>query len=290
MNYETNTLDQYAAQWWKKAFSRLRRDSLITRISTFLTSGSSYDYNFLRLCIQHERSTLATEKRTQLFFDLDGTLVDSQPGIELSIRHTLDQLGVEQPCEQRLRDCFGPPLRISFASLLDTQHQPVIEQAVTLFRQHYLQQGIHHYRIYPGISALLQQLADSCDQSLAVLTAKPQAQAEWILTDAGLAPYFQQVFGSTDQGVRSCKSRHLGHLIAQQQLTPSHCWMIGDRACDIEAAKANATRSVAVSWGYASDQELGNSDYCHLIDSPGQLLAIIEAGRPSPPLGRCDQR
>ena len=51
-----------------------------------------------------------------LFFDLDGTLVDSSKGITESFQHTFDTLKVPQPDLKTIRSFMGPPLISSFES------------------------------------------------------------------------------------------------------------------------------------------------------------------------------
>ncbi|WP_370279972.1 HAD hydrolase-like protein [Pontibacterium sp.] len=213
-----------------------------------------------------------------LFFDLDGTLLDTQAGIAESIRVALSELGQPEVSDQQLQQCFGPPLRVSFAWMLNTQDQARIAEAVGLFRSHYLDKGIFNYRIYTGVRELLQELTQQGGRavSLSVLTAKPQLQAEWLLEHAGLAGYFSAVHGSEDQGVKSDKSTHLASILADESHQSTSNWVIGDRASDIHAAKATNSRSVAVHWGYGDHQELVGADSDFHIASPQDLLPLLD--------------
>lgn len=51
-----------------------------------------------------------------IFFDLDGTLVDSSIGIHNGFTYTFDQLGVSSPGAKTIRGFMGPPLETSSAS------------------------------------------------------------------------------------------------------------------------------------------------------------------------------
>ena len=53
-----------------------------------------------------------------IFFDLDGTLVDSSIGIHNGFTYTFDQLGVPSPDAKTIRGFMGPRLETSFASCL----------------------------------------------------------------------------------------------------------------------------------------------------------------------------
>ena len=70
-----------------------------------------------------------------LFFDLDGTLIDSEIGITRCVAHALEALGEPVPDAAALRRWIGPPLRASFMPLLrDSQR---VEQAVAHYRERF---------------------------------------------------------------------------------------------------------------------------------------------------------
>ena len=54
------------------------------------------------------------KKYQYILFDMDGTLVDSEPGILDSLKETLKTLGVEKYEANYLRKFLGPPLKDSF--------------------------------------------------------------------------------------------------------------------------------------------------------------------------------
>ena len=62
-----------------------------------------------------------------IFFDLDGTLVDSSIGIHNGFTYAFSQLGVPSPDSKTIRGFMGPPLEVSFSSCLP---QNQIELAV----------------------------------------------------------------------------------------------------------------------------------------------------------------
>jgi len=215
-----------------------------------------------------------------VFFDLDGTLLDSQNGIAESIQSALAGLGYPPATAEQLQSCFGPPIRDSFARLMDSKEVPLLEDAVTRFRQHYLQQGIRNYVVYPGIREVLKQLANA-GLRLRVLTVKPQPQAEWLLQDARLANLFDGIHGSELSGGKSDKTEHLGELIRHHPRPYSIHWMVGDRASDIQAARAHGLNSVAVSWGYGETDELNSANSDYLINEPAVLIDLLIKSLPA---------
>ena len=49
------------------------------------------------------------------FFDLDGTIIDSSPGITNSVMYALEKFGIEETEREKLYKFIGPPLTDSFA-------------------------------------------------------------------------------------------------------------------------------------------------------------------------------
>ena len=67
-----------------------------------------------------------------LLFDLDGTLTDARPGIVACIRHAVEGMGRPCPDDDALAAFIGPPLRGTFATLLQTTDRDRIEAAMAL--------------------------------------------------------------------------------------------------------------------------------------------------------------
>ncbi|MBR4373929.1 MAG: HAD hydrolase-like protein, partial [Treponema sp.] len=53
-------------------------------------------------------------KYTHLFFDLDGTLTESGPGIMNCVKYALEKFGINESDTEKLKRFIGPPLVNSF--------------------------------------------------------------------------------------------------------------------------------------------------------------------------------
>jgi phosphoglycolate phosphatase len=87
-----------------------------------------------------------------LLFDLDGTLTDPKPGIVRCMKHALDKLGAPCPPDDILASFIGPSLQETFATLLDTSDQGVVERALALYREEYGDTGLFENRVYAPAS------------------------------------------------------------------------------------------------------------------------------------------
>lgn len=205
-----------------------------------------------------------------VFFDLDGTLSDPKVGIIQSIQHALNRLGLECPDDGDLTWCIGPPLLESFGSIVGTALAPL---ALDYYRERFSAIGWQENELYPGIVDVLRQLVES-DRLLYVATSKPFVFADRIIRHFQLDEYFARIFGAELDGTRSNKGDLLRFALSETGVK-NDAVMVGDREHDVFGAKANQIRSIGVSYGYGSKQELENAGADAVVDSPGMLLSAL---------------
>jgi phosphoglycolate phosphatase len=209
-----------------------------------------------------------------LLFDLDGTVTDPKPGIVGSIRFALDQLGVACPSDDVLVQFIGPPLRQTFAKLLDTSDVNRVEGAIQLYRQRFSTTGLYENRVYDDVPAML-DLARNSSAACFVATSKPAVYAARIVKHFGLDQYFRKVYGPELDGRFEDKAELVGHLLASESVSKGKAVMIGDRSADVLAAKANGLRSIGVLWGYGTEEELADAGADQIVRTPLELMAHL---------------
>ncbi len=210
--------------------------------------------------------------RATLFFDLDGTLIDSAVGITRCVAHALAQLDHPVPPDAELRRWIGPPLRTSFAPLLGDALK--VEAAVEHYRDRFESHGWAEHEVYAGIGDAIERLhADG--HRLAVVTAKNEPHARKIIAHLPFGHRFDDIVGATPDGRLSHKPELIGEALQRLALVPDACWMIGDRHMDIEGARHHGMRSVGVLWGFGGEQELRDAGASHLVAAPDQLQPLL---------------
>lgn len=206
-----------------------------------------------------------------LFFDLDGTLTDSRPGILASMRHALTILGMAIPADEVLSRFIGPPTHDAFRELLGSSDPELNARTIAIYRQRYSTLGLFESSLYPGVQAGLQALHEA-RFPLFVVTSKPEVFANTIIDHFQLRQYFQHVYGSELTGERSNKGELLAHVQRSEGISRSEAWMIGDRLHDIVGAKQNGLRSAGVLWGYGSREELSAAGADTLFQTMPELV------------------
>jgi len=211
---------------------------------------------------------------TTLFFDMDGTLIDSAVGITRCVAHALTRMGLAVPSEAELRRWIGPSLRTSFAPLLCDADK--VEQAVLHYRDRFEQVGWTEHLVYAGIAETVEAL-HAAGHRLAVVTAKNEPHARRIAAHLSFGHRFVEVVGATNDGSRSDKPDLIAEALRRLDARPDECWMIGDRHMDIEGARHHGMRHVGVLWGFGGEDELRGAGAQRLASHPYELPGLIAA-------------
>jgi phosphoglycolate phosphatase len=211
---------------------------------------------------------------TALLFDLDGTLTDPRSGIVRCMRYALARLDAPCPSDDVLASFIGPSLRGTFATLLETSDRALVERALALYREQYADAGLFENKVYDGVVRMLDDVPRLVSAAF-VATLKPKAYADRIVHRLGLARHFDGVHGPELDGRFEDKAELLAHLLAVEKLSSENAVMVGDRAGNIVAARANGVRSIGVLWGYGSRAELLDAGADGLCGAPGELASYL---------------
>ena len=193
-------------------------------------------------------------KYKNIFFDLDGTVTDSGPGIVKSVQYALRCYGIDEPDLDKLNSFVGPPLYKSFMDYLDCSEEEA-KEAVECYREYYAENGLYENKLYDGIESLLYNLKEK-GYKIILASSKPRIYVKRILSYFRIMRYFDYVEGSELDSQRTDKGELLAYVLKKWDLRPEESVMIGDRKYDIEGAKANGMDSIAVGYGYGSVDEL----------------------------------
>lgn len=207
-----------------------------------------------------------------IFFDLDGTLIDPRKGITRAIKYSLDKLGKPIPLTEDLLWCIGPPLKESFKKILKSDDETA-EIALYFYREYFRERGKFENEVYSGIPMVLQKL-NELGLNLFVVTSKPYVYAIEIITYFNLGGFFKEVYGSLLSGELVDKRELISYALKKEKISAKNTLMIGDREHDIIGAKKNGVLSVGVTYGYGTEEELQNVSPDFIAASPEEIFEI----------------
>lgn len=213
-------------------------------------------------------------KYKYILFDLDGTVTDSQEGIENSFIYALKKYGIEISDRSRLKQFIGPPLLSSFLSFPEIGTEKA-EEAVEVYREYYKDKGIFENRVYPQIVELFEALEKS-GVEIYLATSKATIYAVQILKYFNLMKYFSGAEGSNYDGTRTNKVEIIDYIIKQYKITPAQeILMVGDRKHDIDGAHEAGIKAAGALWGYGTKDEFEKAGADYFLANPLDILNII---------------
>ncbi len=189
------------------------------------------------------------------FFDLDGTLTDSQAGIVDCYRAALRAVGAPEVSGQDLTRQVGSPLQVMLRMFKPGIADADIEDGIAAYREAYEREGIFKNTLYPGIQDMLEQIGNSGRQSW-IVTAKPTHYAEQVVGILRLRDLVTGVVGPGLGELGTTKAVLIRQALTEGGLEPAQATMLGDRHYDIAGALEAGVAPVGALWGYGPREEL----------------------------------
>jgi|SRR5690625_404221 len=197
-----------------------------------------------------------------ILFDLDGTLVDSIHDIAQAANAMLTELNFEPYPLKQMTSFVGRGVdalvwQCLLGRISDNAPEPALYQkARTLFAKHY-DKVLHtgetpiFNEVFKGLEAFK---AAGCP--LAVVTNKPLAYTQIILTQTQLAPLFDYVVGGDSCEEKKPDPLPLLYACAQLDVPAEKCLMVGDSINDVQAARQANMKVIVVPYGYRRGQSV----------------------------------
>ncbi len=208
------------------------------------------------------------------FFDLDGTITDSSPGIVNSLIYALDKLGIRETDRQKLCRFIGPPMIESFQKFYGMTEDESWH-AIDLYREYYNDRGIFENSVYDGLEDVFCSLRER-GKHLAVATSKPLQYAKQIITHFSLDDYFDAIAGAEMDYGRSAKSEVIRYAMDLCGVKdPADVLMVGDREYDVNGAKEAGMDCLGVLYGFGSRRELENAGAAYIAETVEDILQFV---------------
>lgn len=213
-----------------------------------------------------------------ILFDLDGTLIDSSPGILASFQQVLATHGLEPaaPLDQRL---IGPPLLQTLARLTGLEDADQLDELAAAFKILYDSEGYQATLPYPGLVETLDALIRA-DWRLFIATNKRFEPTRRILEHLDLNRHFAGVYTLDRQPPPAAdKTELVGRLLTEQELDRRHCWFVGDSGEDAAAAAAHGLPFIAAAYGYGDAAQQTSDPVAARIAALNELPALLQRMR-----------
>ena len=208
-----------------------------------------------------------------ILFDFDGTLINTWPGIEATLRASLEALDIPVRDGVITRSLVGMPLAKVFEELQgeDPSSAEIVTQK---YRELFPTVGMSSAEPFGGILEMLEKLKER-DKEIFLVTARNEMIAKQMMDDHSLTGFFTWVRGEQEGEMPDGKEHMVAEVLLKFGLARQDCVMVGDRSYDIEAALANGIQALGVTYGYGTREELKGSGAELLADSVEELERML---------------
>lgn len=229
-------------------------------------------------------------------FDLDGTLVDSAPGLTAAVDMALYALELPQAGESRVITWIGNGADVLMeraltwsrqerASQRMAQGKPGVDHADLpqeeqvrmlrkLFDRYYQETVEEGSFLFPTVADTLAAL-HSKGLPLALVTNKPTPFVAPLLEALDIARYFTVVIGGDDVKNKKPHPEPLLLVAERLGLDPAELLFVGDSRNDIQAAQAAGCCSVGLTYGYNYGEAIALSNPDYIFERFNDLLPAI---------------
>ncbi|GAA5113915.1 phosphoglycolate phosphatase [Orbus sasakiae] len=216
-------------------------------------------------------------------FDLDGTLVDSVPGLALAAQRMLDDLSLPTVSNEQVKNWVGNGVDVLLERILKSVNgsESVFEHAKQLFNRHYddvIDQGT---QLFPHVISTLAYLKQN-QYPMALVTNKPKQFLPALLKSLQLEPYFSLVLGGGDVIKLKPHPAPLYQVMATFGLYHDQLLFVGDSKNDICAAKNAQCKTVGLTYGYNYGESITESHPDYVFDDFKDILTLLPSPKAEP--------
>lgn len=215
-----------------------------------------------------------------VLFDLDGTLIDSEPDLADAVDAALQAQQLPAAGEERVRHWVGNGSKMLAQRALawalelpDVEAVPseILDQGHQNFLAAYRSNFHRRTRLYPGVRDFLEWLHQQ-HIAMGVVTNKPYEFVGPLLEHFKLASYFGLSLGGDSLPRKKPDPLPLLHCCKHFGVRPEQSLMVGDSRNDVLAARACGMPVVCVSYGYNHGESIEAAAPDLIIDSLTELL------------------
>lgn len=210
-------------------------------------------------------------------FDLDGTLTDTLESIAYSVRSTLREMQLPEITDEQCQSFVGNGAR----RLLEDSLQAVgdtelsrIEEAMEVYGRVFDDNCTYHVKPYEGIMELLKALKER-DVKVAVLSNKPHKQTVKVVREVLGDAWIDWAQGQQESIARKPAPDGVYAVMEHLGVSKENCIYVGDSEVDAATGANAGVKTICVTWGFRTREELKDAGAKELIDAPGELLRYI---------------
>ena len=216
-------------------------------------------------------------KLNSVVFDLDGTLLDTLSDLKNSVNYALEKNNLPKRTTEEIRSFVGNGIRLLIErSVPENTPSEITEVCFSDFKEYYKDHSAISTKPYDGIIDLMKKLK-SVGVKIAVVSNKADFAVKTLMEDyfSGL---YDCAYGERAGVERKPAPDAVFGAIKEMGAEIENTVYIGDSEVDVETSKNAKLPCIAVTWGFRDKEVLESLCPEYIVDSPSDILNIIERG------------
>lgn len=206
-----------------------------------------------------------------LIFDLDGTLIESKWDIAESVNFTLAELGLPTRPIEEIFGYVGDGVKKLLRLAVGEGNQARFEEALKVFRGHYLDHCLDRTTFFTGIEPMLQHFGH---KQKAIATNKSIDYTRVIMNGLGPSHFVYMVGGDDGFGLKP-EPGMLLHILEKLNVAKDRAVLVGDSTNDINGGHNAGIRVCAVGYGMGNREKMAACRPDWFIERPEELMEIF---------------
>ena len=211
-----------------------------------------------------------------VIFDLDGTLLNTIADLAMSVNHALEQCGYPTHDEETYKHFVGNGVEKLFERALPQGEQSPenVQRIKAYFMPFYTAHGSDFTRPYDGMPALLEKLK-AAGYKLAVASNKYQVGTEAMVAKHFPNIAFDAVLGQREGIPVKPHPQVVYDVLEITGAEKKNTIYVGDSDVDMMTAQNAHVRSVGVTWGFRTRNELIVHGAGQIVDTWQELQNVL---------------
>lgn len=246
------------------------------KISAGIKKKQLYKRQYIKIIFAEEFSCMTAKKYKYIFWDMDGTIINSYPGVIESALYALNHFGLTETNPENLRMFIGPPLRVTFGEIYH-MNEAQIETAVAKYRENYNAGGMFKCEVFPGVVDAMDALKKAGYKQL-IASSKPEHMCRLILERFDLLEKMDDVVGASLDGKRDTKIQVLEEAFRRLDNPDKHqVVLIGDTKYDAIGAAQMGIDCIGITYGFGTKEELEKHGAKMIFSTIEEVIAYLSA-------------
>ena len=166
---------------------------------------------------------------------------------------------------------MGPPLEVTFREEISEEGAA---QAVQLYRDYYENKGQFEAHLYDGIKEVLKKLSQDPNKKIYITTSKNEPTARKMCKYLGITEFFDGIYGATPTAFN--KADVLQRAITENNANKDQSVIVGDTKYDMIGGKTVGIKTLAVTWGFGTNETLLEENPDFVADTAQELWNILK--------------